>query len=110
MDKNGIREIITFFKEYLRTSGLPDAKVLIFGSFARGNPGPDSDVDIAILSRSFENRDIYERARMVAPLHVAAVGRFRMPFDIVTFTPAEYEDERSPVAGFVREAGAKHEP
>ena len=32
---------------------LPDAKIVIFGSYARGEQRPDSDIDIAVFSDSF---------------------------------------------------------
>lgn len=60
----------------------PDAVVYVFGSFARGSPRPDSDVDVLVVTRaaSTEQGRIYVRAelgRVLSPyspveLHVAS--------------------------------------
>ena len=110
MDNGRIHEIINFFYDYLKKAGFIDVTVRIFGSYARGTPCQDSDVDIAIISRSFAQKGLFERAEMISKVHVDAVARFRIPFDIVTFSPEEYASEQSPIASYVREAEAFYRP
>ena len=110
MDNDGIQEIVSYFSDYLKKVGITDATVRIFGSYARGTAHEDSDVDVAIISRSFAEKGPIERAAMISGLHIDAVARFRMPFDIVTFSPSEYASEQSPIASYVREAEAFYKP
>jgi predicted nucleotidyltransferase len=110
MDSGGIQEIVRYFQDYLEKNGIADAKVRIFGSYAWGTPHEESDVDVAIISRSFAEKGPFERAAMITGLHIDAVARFRMPFDIVTFSPSEYASEQSPIASYVREAETSYKP
>jgi predicted nucleotidyltransferase len=53
------RRIVENLEEYLRRVRDaareldPDARVYLFGSYARGTPRPDSDVDILIVSDAY---------------------------------------------------------
>jgi len=35
---------------------VPDARVILFGSHARGDAGPDSDLDLLVIEPELENR------------------------------------------------------
>ena len=39
----------------LQKKGFDIQNVFLYGSFARGNPHPDSDIDVAIVSKTFES-------------------------------------------------------
>lgn len=53
------KEILNNIDEYLRKIKKavkekdPEAKVVVFGSFVRGNFRPDSDIDILIISEKY---------------------------------------------------------
>lgn len=64
-------------------------RVVVFGSHARGEGGPDSDLDLFIEMDS-ELRPL-ERAIRVREL----LADVRWPLDVVVFTPAEVADARS---------------
>lgn len=68
--------------------GLGAERVYLFGSHARGEGTPDSDLDfLVVVPQSTESR--YERA--VAALRVA--GDVRFPKDLIVLTRAEWEKE-----------------
>lgn len=48
-----IRNVVQKFKIALHKAGFPPVRVLIFGSYARKEARPDSDLDICLVSRSF---------------------------------------------------------
>jgi len=58
MDQEILKEIQT-----LKRRILPNEKVILFGSQARGNARPDSDWDLLVLlnkeKKTFEDEDIY---------------------------------------------------
>ena len=51
----GIYKAVKDYVEKLKKE-IPVDKVIIFGSYAKGTPRKDSDVDLAIFSKSFEGK------------------------------------------------------
>jgi len=67
---------------------LPAEEVWLFGSLARGDAGPDSDLDLlAVTLESSQTR--YERAVSARRL----VSDFHAPKDIVVLTREEWEKD-----------------
>jgi uncharacterized protein len=53
-------EIIELLKKYctlLNISGIRVEKAFLYGSYARGEASPDSDIDVMLVSESFDNND-----------------------------------------------------
>lgn len=73
-------------------------KVILFGSYAYGNPTPDSDVDLLVIVRTDEPyRERY--------LRVATALRPRLfPLDLIVKTPEEVEESLRTFSPFLREA------
>ena len=68
------------------------ARVMVFGSYARGDAGDDSDLDLIVLEPSFANKvDEYLRSR-------TAIGALGVGVDLLLFTEEEFE-RRSSVPG-----------
>jgi predicted nucleotidyltransferase len=93
MAEKRIAEIVRYLERRVAESGLAEPKVVLFGSRARGMATEESDVDVAIISPSFRGKDAFKRARLTKDVEIRAMRRFRLPFDIVTLTPEEYEGE-----------------
>lgn len=76
-------------------------KVILFGSYAYGNPTPDSDVDLLVIVRGDEPyRERYLRvARALQPR--------LFPLDLVVKTPEEVEEALQTFSPFLREALTK---
>jgi uncharacterized protein len=88
---NGLRVIDReLIDEVVRTivAALHPARIVLFGSVARGDAGPDSDLDLMIEMQT-ERRPV---DRMVA------VGELfpqrRWPLDVVVYTPEEVARDR----------------
>ena len=60
-------------------------KIVLFGSAAHGEAGPDSDLDLLLIMESDLPR--YKRA---APIHLL-FRPYPCPMDILVYTPAEIE-------------------
>ncbi len=57
-----IRDVIQKFKLALRKAGFPAVRVLVFGSYARGEERKDSDIDICLVSIQFKrNKEKYRK-------------------------------------------------
>ncbi len=67
-------------------SELNPEKIILFGSYAYGNPTPDSDVDLlVIIETKGKNKEMYrEVSRLLYPR--------QFPVDIIVKTPKEVEE------------------
>lgn len=78
--------------------------VWLFGSFARGTPGPDSDIDIVVvvdrqgMHRSY--RELQEDRNRISTLLIQA--RKRVAIDILVYTDEEWRRVREDPSDFVR--------
>jgi uncharacterized protein len=67
-------------------AAAPDAKVILFGSYARGNTRPDSDLDLLVIEPELKSRRAeYVRLR-------EALGDLGVPIDLVV-VPAFHLEE-----------------
>ena len=78
IDETTLREIVRRLVEAID----PD-RIVLFGSRARGDAGPDSDLDLLIVKESDELRH-----RRAIPAYNALAG-LGIPTDIICRTPAE---------------------
>jgi len=65
----------------------PDARIYLFGSYARGTWLEDSDVDIVVVSGAFEGIPFWERGARLRRL-----ASLEVPFQIFAYTPEELEE------------------
>jgi predicted nucleotidyltransferase len=67
-------------------AAAPGARVILFGSQARGEAGPDSDVDLLVVELHVGDRfgEIVRLQRLLAPL--------RLPADLVVVSAAHVEE------------------
>jgi len=79
--------------------GFDPAQVILFGSHARGDAGPDSDVDLLVIMKVNGSK----RAKQVE-IRVA-LHDIRMPKDIVVSTPEEFA-WRKDVVGTIEQPAA----
>ena len=54
-----IKDLYKLISDKIKIDGI-----YLFGSYAKGNPTSDSDVDIAVLSPEFEGIRFYDRGRI----------------------------------------------
>lgn len=60
-------------------------KIILFGSWAWGKPGPDSDVDLLVVKKSAQSR--VERERELQDILFPRLT----PLDVLVYTPEELE-------------------
>ncbi|MFH1715895.1 MAG: nucleotidyltransferase domain-containing protein [Planctomycetota bacterium] len=70
------------------------AKIILFGSHARGGVGPDSDVDLLVVM------DVEGSKRRQAVEIDLALSERTFPLDLIVVTPEEFEKYRD-VAGHI---------
>ena len=67
-------------------AAAPGARVILFGSHARGEAGPDSDVDLLVVEPRVTDRfaEIVRLQRVLAPL--------RLPADVIVVSEDQVEE------------------
>jgi uncharacterized protein len=67
-------------------AAAPGARVILFGSHARGEAGPDSDVDLLVIVPRVEDHhgEVVRLQRLLAPL--------RLPADVIVVSEAHVEE------------------
>lgn len=70
------------------------AKIILFGSYARGSAGPDSDVDLLVVM------DVKDSKRRQAVEIDLALSDRGFPLDLIVVTPEEFEKYRD-IAGHI---------
>jgi predicted nucleotidyltransferase len=95
MDKDRI-EILSEIKKFIRKHMVE--KAILFGSFARGDEGEDSDIDLILVSKEFEGKSALKR-----PVPFYIDWHLGYPVDFLCYTPEEFNDLRKQV-GIVSQA------
>ena len=65
----------------------PDARIYLFGSYAKGTWLEDSDIDLVVVSRAFEGMSFWERGAVLRRLASREVA-----FEILAYTPEELKE------------------
>jgi predicted nucleotidyltransferase len=67
-------------------AAAPGSRVILFGSHARGEAGPDSDVDLLVIEPHVDDRfgEIVRLQRVLAPL--------RLPADVIVVSEQHVEE------------------
>lgn len=79
-------------------------KIILFGSHARGEAGPNSDIDLLVITDSDEPR--YKRSQ---PLY-GVLHNIMVPIDIVVYTPEEVEEWSQVRQAFITTAVREGKP
>lgn len=78
----------------------PD-RVIVFGSVARGEQGPKSDLDLLVIVPRIENR------RALTTAMSGLLWGLRLPCDLLVLTQREFEHEQGIVGSVIRPAAAE---
>ena len=80
------KEIVEYLSKYININ-----KIIVYGSYAYGEPREDSDMDIAVISENFGGMSITEKIELLAGVSLAIDSRI----EVKGFTQEEYENALS---------------
>jgi predicted nucleotidyltransferase len=105
MDKAAMREVRKKIGEAVEkiVREYKPEKIILFGSWAWGKPGPDSDVDLFIIKKSRRKRR--DRAGEVWDI----LFPHELPMDVLVYTPNEVEKRLAIEDCFVQDIVGKGE-
>jgi len=98
-----VREAAKLIKNLLKDRNITVEKIIVFGSYAKGNYTKDSDLDIAVISQDFNEKDVFQKAEMLQGLKWTLVEKFMLPFDIVPVSLKQWQESSSLVIDFIKE-------
>lgn len=78
-------------------SGYNPEKIILFGSYATGNPNEDSDLDLFVI----KDTDL-PRPKRVVQVRKMIYGSM-IPIDLIVYTPKEIDESKDNKFGFVHE-------
>ncbi len=99
MDKRAVLKIISAFRDALESKGIKAEKIILFGSYATGQYREDSDIDIVVISRDFQNKSYWERIDILSE----AIYDIFEPIEATAFTPQEWQSRESIIVDFAKD-------
>lgn len=106
LSEDQVARIIEGFIAELRQE-IPIKEIILFGSYARGNPKEYSDIDLAVISDWFEGKPRIENMQYLS--RIAAT--YNSLIEALPFTEEEYRnlDRRSFLASIVQSGRSSSE-
>ena len=99
LSENQVTEIIKGFITEL-SQKIPIKEIILFGSYAQGDPQDYSDIDLAVISDWFEGKPRIESMQFLSRMAAA----YNSLIEALPFTEEEYKnlDKRSFLASIIR--------
>jgi len=103
MGKNQTIKVIRKFVKALKQEGIAVDRVILYGSYATGKTRPDSDIDVAVVSKNF-GKDRVEEGMLLFRI----AGKIDPRLEPVPISQKIYEDDTwIPLIHEIREKGVE---
>ena len=96
MDKAAVLNAIRDFRAALEAQGVRPARIILYGSYARGDWKEWSDIDLVVISQDFAGKSFWQRTDLL----VDAICKVRQPIEAVAMTPEEWDSGESIITRF----------
>ena len=99
-----IRDAVKEYKKELKRHNISITRTILYGSYAKGNPKPYSDIDLIVISSDFARIHPLKRQELLAQLTV----NIDAPLEILGYTPREFKKSSQTIFGqIIRQTGKK---
>jgi predicted nucleotidyltransferase len=88
MGKGQAIRVIKEFIDALKREGITVDRVILYGSYVKGNVRPDSDIDVAVISKDF-GKDRVEEGMIL----FRVAGKIDPRLEPVPFSTKMFEDD-----------------
>lgn len=95
-----IKKIANKYVEEVKKSGITVKSAYLFGSYAKGNPNTNSDIDICIISPNF-GQDYFEESLKLKHL----TNKIDTRIEAVPFSLTDLDDKYSTLATEIKKYG-----
>ena len=93
-----LTDIVLLFINVLKSKGIMIEKIYLYGSRAKGTSGPDSDIDLILVSPTFSKMPFWKRWEIIGD----ALAEVMEPIEVLTFSPEEFEKKKEKQTGFLQ--------
>jgi len=94
-----VEGIIKAYGQAIRDQGITVERILLFGSYARGDAGPESDIDLIVVSPDFRHMPAHKRWRILGK----AAAKLMEPIEALACSPDELSFDKLNPASFLRQ-------
>ena len=105
MDSASIRKIIDQITMELALHDIVVNHIFLFGSQATAQADSNSDIDIAVVSESFNGKDIFQRSDMIYPANFCR----KYPIDLLLMSLEEWTNQKGIMPTILREQGIEYQ-
>ena len=98
MGKRDLIRLLSQFKKALENQNIHVEKMILYGSWAKKSQREDSDIDVVVISKDFENKKYWERIDLLSN----AIYDIFAPIEAVALTPKEWNKKESFVCEYAR--------
>ncbi|MBI5198174.1 MAG: nucleotidyltransferase domain-containing protein [Nitrospirae bacterium] len=99
MDKRAVLEVISCFRKVMESKGTKIDKLILYGSYAKGEYREVSDIDLVVISEDFAGKDYWERIDLLSD----AIYDVFQPIEAVAMTPEEWEAGTSSIVDYAKD-------
>lgn len=85
-----VKKIIERYRQELKNFNINSQKIILYGSYAKGNPREDSDIDLIVISDDFKGMNLRERLEILG----IAAGRVFEPIEALGYISKEIEQKK----------------
>lgn len=97
-----IKEIVNSLAKSLLSKRIIVDKIILYGSYAKGNPREHSDIDVAIISPSFKGKRFFE----IQAAFACAFPEYLSAVEPIGYSTDDYRSaERESLLGEIRKHG-----
>jgi predicted nucleotidyltransferase len=90
-----VRKIVNEYKDELKRHNIHTAKVILYGSYAKGRPNPYSDIDLIVVSPDLAKFSPLKRQKLLAQLTMGIDA----PLEVIGYTPKEFKKADTTIFG-----------
>ena len=85
-----VKKIIERYRQELKNFNINSQKIILYGSYAKGNPREDSDIDLIVISDDFKDMNLRERLEILG----IAAGRVFDTIEALGYTSKDIEQNK----------------
>jgi len=97
-----IKRIVKDYKDELKRHNIHITKIILYGSYAKGNPRPYSDIDLVVISPDLARFSPLKRQELLAEWTM----NIDAPLEVIGYTPQEFKGSNYTIFGqIMRQTG-----
>jgi uncharacterized protein len=99
MDKDTVLGIISRFQKAIESRNVKVHRLILYGSYAKGNYREGSDIDLVVISQDFKDKSYWERIDILSD----AIYEIFEPIEAIAMTPDEWANKASSIVDYARD-------